>query len=164
MEKTENNGGKKYWAVQLDTDDIFNRVSLDSAYRDHSQPNGGDRYILLDEDRELFRLLVKNAVAELWLRLGRMAKGLAGGIRYTDDFVSLRLETGDNHDDNMLFVLSANIDRFVDAWALRQWFERHRLYDAMARCEQDASAALAAIVTVAHYRKKAVRRPIHPLL
>lgn len=164
MEKTEHKDGKKYWIVQLDTDEIFNRVSLDSTYREHSLPNGSDRYILLDEDREFFYRLVKNAVAELWLRLGRMAKNVAGGIRYTDDFVSLRLETGDNHDDNMLFVLSANTDRFVDAWVLRQWFDRHRLYDDIVRCEQDASAALAAILAVVHYRKKAVKRPVHPLL
>lgn len=165
MEKIEHRDGKKYWTIMIDTEDAFKRVSLDSNYREHSMTNErGERYVLLNDDQALFNRLLKNAVSELWLRMARMAKNIAGGIKYSEDFIALSLEVSDNHDDNILFVLSNNIDLFTDAWVLRQWYESNHLYDDMLRCEQNATTAMSQIVTCVHYRKKAVKLPIHPLL
>lgn len=163
MEKIEYKDGKKFWVVLIDTEEVFVRVSLDSNYREYAMENGGERYILLEDDMSVFNRLVKNAIAELWMKLGRMGKAVDNGVRYTEDITMLRLEVGANHDDNMLFTLGGFIERFIDAWVLKQWFGLNRLQDEEAKCARDAASALSSLVTVAHYRKKAVKRPVNPM-
>lgn len=163
MEKIEYKDGKKFWVVLIDPEEVFVRVSLDSNYREHAMEGGEIRYVMLDDDIPMFNRLVKNAIAELWMKLGRMSKTVDNGIRYTEDITMLRLEVGANHDDNMLFTLGGFIGQFIDAWVLKQWFGLNGLQEKEETCARDAASALSSLVTVVHYRKKAVKRPIHPI-
>lgn len=148
----------------VDGDEVFARVSLDSGYREHAREQREGRAVLLDDDRALFRSLMKNALAELWMRLGRMGRGVDKAVRYTEDMTTLRLEVGTNHDDNMLFALGSFIGQFTDAWILRQWFDRNQQPGDALCCERDAAGAWQNILTLVHYRKKAVKRPVDPVL
>lgn len=164
MEKIEVRDGKKFWLLNITAEDVFARVSLDTAYREHAMAGGGSRYVLLEDDMGLFTKLLKGAVGRLWLQMGRMSKEVAQGLRYSEDGALLRLSAGENHDDNMLGALGGFADEFVDAWVLRQWFERNGLAEDVARCAWDAERALNDVLGVVHYRKRAVKRPIDPLL
>lgn len=164
MEKIEYKDDKKFWVVLIDAEEVFARVSLHSNYREYALENGGVRYVLIEDDMAMFNRLVKNAIAELWMKLGRMGKTVENGVRYTEDTTVLRLEVNENQDDNMLFTLGGFIEQFVDAWVLKQWFGLNGLQKEELACARDAAGALASLVTVAHYRKKAVKRPVNPVL
>ena len=164
MIKTEIKNGKQIWKILIDTEEIFKRVSLDSNYREHAliEPRGS-KYVLLDDDVSLFNTFVRNAMSELWLKIARMSKQVSSGIRYTEDFIELNLEASDNHDPNLLFTLGCQIDQFIDARVLCQWFELNRISDHAGLCERDAARTLANLLTTVHFRKKAVKRPIDPI-
>lgn len=163
MEKIEVKDGRKFWRIGVDSEDVFARVSLDSSYREHVLENGGNRYVLLEDDMALFDGMVKKAVGVLWLKLGRMSKGVSGGLKYSEDGAMMMLEVSDNCDDNMLGTLGNFVDQFVDAYVLRLWYERNKLREDVVQCERDAELALEYVVGVVHFRKRAVKRPINPL-
>lgn len=162
MEKIVEEAGRKFWVICVNGDEVFSRVSLDSNYREHVR-QGGNRYVMLDDDRSLFDVFFKRAVAKLWLKLGRMSKTVRRGIKYSDEGALLTLEVSSNHVDNMLFDLGTFIERFVDFWVLLQWYDRNNLKEEVVKCEKEAEEVLQAIVTLVHYRRKAVKRPIDPL-
>lgn len=162
MMKKENE--HKLWIISIDPDDVLNRVIQDSNYREHAMgDNGGEIYILMENDSILFQKLLKSAIAELYLKIGRMAKWLVDGIDYTDDFTKIKLKIGRNHDNNMLFSMKTFIEEFVDNIVLREWYLRNKLNDEALVCDNSAKNALSNVITVVHYRKKAVKRPIDPL-
>ena len=152
-----------YWDIEIDSDEVLSRVTRDSNYREHVMSDGGEKYVLMEDDRALFFRFFRSAVSELWLKLGRMSKRVPEGIRYSDDCVRIRLEVGRNHDDNMMFSLIGFIDDFLDAFVLKEWYVRNSLDAEALKCAQSADAALSNVVTVVHYRKRPVRRPIDPL-
>lgn len=125
--------------------------------------NGNNRYVLLNDDLGLFRTLVKNAIAELWLRIGRMSKAITQAISHTEEVTRLNLEVSSNHDDNMLFSMGSFIEQFIDSWVLKQWYERNQVQIHAQQCEHNAELALSRIVTIVHYRKKAIKRPVNPI-
>lgn len=163
MEKTMMENGQRLWLLREDAGDVFARVSLDSAYRENGMENGGNRLVILEDDRALFALLFRGAARELWLRMGRMAKGSLLGFRLSDHAMEMRLNVSGNHDENMLAALGGFAGQFIDLWVLRQWYERCRQPEEAAKCARDAGAALSNVVTLVHYRKQAVRRPVDPL-
>lgn len=163
MEKTEEKDGRKYWVLNMDTEEALNRVSLDSNYREHAMQQGGSRYVLMEDDQALYALMLKRAVNDLWLKLARMSKAVAGGLKYSDDGVVMRLEVSDNYDDNMLFTLGGFVERFIDSCVLRQWYERNNLQAEAVKCGIEAEVAVGNILNVVHFRKRAVKRPVNPV-
>lgn len=164
MEKIVERDGRKFWLIQLDQDEVFGRLCVNAAYREHTLQSGGSGYVLLEDDRVLATMLVRDAVAELWQKLGRMGKQVEKALRYSDDSIVMTLAVNGNQEDSMIFVLDSLVGRFIDAWVLRQWFDRNGAMDAMIKCEAEAAAALDSIVTIIHYRKKTVRRPLDPVI
>ena len=152
-----------YWEVCIDPEAVLNHVTRDSNYREHALENGGERYILMEDDRGLFYRFFRSVVSELWLKLGRMAKRMREGVEYSGDVVVMKLEVSRNHDDNMMFSLGGFIGDYVCSAILRSWYLRNGLNDEALKCGNDADAALSDVVAVVHYRKRAVRRPIDPL-
>lgn len=163
MEKVEIKDGKKYWIICVDVDEIFNRVSNDTNYREYVMISGGSKYVLMEEDRGMFDHLFKGAVGNLWLKLGRMSKNIAQGIRYSESGALFKLLVSDNHEDNMLPVLGDFINNFLSAYILCGWYERNNIPDEVIKCESSGIVALNNIISVVHYRRKAVKRPINPV-
>lgn len=164
MEKVEIKESRKYWLLDISAEEVLARASLDSNYREHAMEHGGGRYILMEDDGALFSLMLKRAVNDLWLKLARMSKGVTGGLKYTDDKAMLRLEVSDNYEDNLLFTLGGYVDDFVCSDTLRQWYERNGLQDESVKCMAQEAKALENIRSVVHFRKKAVKRPVNPVL
>lgn len=163
MEKIDIREGKKYWIIRIDADEVFSRVSNETNYREHVMASGGPKYILLEEDRKLFDRLFVGAIGNLWLKLGRMSKNITQGIRYSESGAVFRLAVSENHEDNMLTTLGNFINDFLTAYILRDWYERNNIPDEMVKCEGSIVIALNNIISVVHYRKKAVKRPIDPV-
>lgn len=164
MEKIEEMDGRKFWLIAIDSEEIFNRVSLHSNYHEHAMSEGRDiRYVLLDDDMLLFMEMFRKAVSELWLKLGRMSKNIEEGVKYSENEAIIRLEVTANHDDNMLFSLGGFIEGFLVARILQDWFSRNKLNDEAGKSAKEAKEALASVITVIHYRKRAVKKPIDPL-
>ncbi len=163
MEKVDVKDGKKYWIIRIEADEVFNRVSNETNYREHVMVSGGPKYVLLEEDRELFDRLFVSAIGNLWLKLGRMSKNITQGIRCCESDAILKLAVSENHEDNMLTTLGNFINDFLDAYILHGWYERNNIHDEMIKCEESVAITLNNIISVVHYRKKAVKRPIDPV-
>lgn len=163
MIKIERKHRRKWWELTIDSEEILKNVSLDSNYREHAMEEGGEKYILMEDDLDLFHKLLHSAISELWLKIGRMSKFIPHGIKYSDDVTVLRLEVTRNHDDNMLFSFEEFINDFLVNTVLKGWYLRNNINEELAKCEQGAQVALNNVITVVHYRKRPVRRPIDPL-
>lgn len=154
---------RKWWKVTIDSEELLNKISLDSNYREHAMKEGGERYILVEDDAGLFHKLLHSAMAELWLKIGRMSKYVPDGVRYSDDATVFRLEVTRNHDDNMLFSFEEFINDFLVYTILKGWYLRNNMNDEAAKCDEESKMSLSNVVTVVHYRKRPVKRPIDPL-
>lgn len=154
---------RKWWELTIDSDEILKHVSLDSNYREHAMEDGGEKYILMEDDRDLFHKLLHSAISELWLKIGRMSKFTPEAIKYSDGVTILKLEVTRNHDDNMLFSFEEFVNDFLVNMILKGWYLRNNINEELAKCDQEAQAALSNVITVVHYRKRPVRRPIDPL-
>lgn len=163
MIKIEEKEGRKYWVLSIDGDEVFGRVSRDTNYREHALDNGGAKYVLLDDDRPLFGRLLRGAWPDLVLQLARMSKNVGRAVLDSGDSLQLRLEVTDNYDDHLTFVLQESVDAYVDACVLKEWFSVNNLPQLAAQYEAVAAGALRRIITGIHYRKRAVKRPIHPI-
>lgn len=163
MIKIEEKEGRKYWVLSIDGDEVFGRVSRDTNYREHALDNGGAKYVLLDDDRPLFGRLLRSAWPDLVLQLARMSKNVERAVLDSGDSLQLRLEVTDNYDDHLTFVLQESVDAYVDACVLKEWFSVNNLPQLAAQYEAVAAGALRRIITGIHYRKRAVKRPIHPI-
>lgn len=163
MIRVVNEDERRYWIFSMDGEELFNRISLDSNYRVHAMENQDDRYVLLEDDRALFLLMLKAAVNELWLKVARMSKLVPEAVKYAEDGMFLKLEVGSNHDDNVVFSLNGFIEQFLKGKVLQQWFERNNVMDEAEKCRREAEIALQNVITVVHFRKKSVGRPINPV-
>lgn len=163
MVKIEESEGRKFWVVSIDSEELFARIGRDANYREHAMQSGGGKYVLLEEDRGMFDRLMKSAVGELWLKLARMSKMVSKPVLHNEDATLIRLEVHGNYDDHVLFVLDGGVEDFLEGYVLREWYVRNNVRDEAAKCEVAMSGALARILSVVHYRKKAVKRPIDPV-
>lgn len=163
MVKIEEKDGRKYWVLSIDGDEVFGRVSRDTNYREHALENGGAKFVLLDDDRPLFGRLLKSGLPDLVLLLARMSKNTDRAVADSGDSFQIRLEVTDNYDDNLTFALQGYVDDYVDACVLKEWFSRNNMPPLALSYEELAAIALRRIATVIHYRKRAVKRPVHPI-
>ena len=163
MVKIEEKDGRKYWVLSIDGDEVFGRVSRDTNYREHALDGGGARYVLLDDDRPLFDRMLRSGLPDLVLQLARMGKDVEPAVLDSGDSLQIRLEVTDNYDDHLTFALQGYMDDYVDACVLKEWFSRNNVSQLAVHYEELAAVALRRMVTVIHYRKRAVKRPIHPI-
>lgn len=163
MVKIEKKDGCKYWVVSIDGDEVFGRVSRDTNYREHALEGGGAKFVLLDDDRPLFNRMLRNGFPDLVLQLARMSKNVRQAVLDSGDSLQIRLEVTDRYDDHLTFALQGYVDDYVDACVLKEWFLRNNLPQFAVPYEELAAVALRRILTVVHYRKRAVKRPIHPI-
>lgn len=163
MVKIEEKDGRKYWILSIEGDEVFARVSRDTNYREHVLENGGAGYILLDEDRALFDRMLRSGLPDLVLLLARMSKQVGQAVLDSGDSLQLRLEVTDNYDDHLTFALQEYTNNYLDACVLKEWFSRNNIPQLAIQYEQLVTIALQQITTVIHYRKHAVKRPIHPI-
>lgn len=163
MVKIEEKDGHKYWVLSIDGDEVFGRVSRDTNYREHALEDGGAKYVLLDDDRPLFARMLRSGLPGLVLQLARMSREVEQVVLDSGDSFEIRLEVTDNYDDHLTFALQEYVDAYVDACVLKEWFSVNNLPQLAMLYEEAAEVALRRIITVIHYRKRAVKRPIHPI-
>lgn len=163
MGKIEISNGRKYWLIVLEGDELFNLISQDSNYREHVMEYGGGEYILLEDDRQIFDKILKNVVNELWLKLGRMSKSVEKGMVCNEDIIRMKFEVTSNYDDNMLPALETFINEYIESGVLKEWYIRNNISEEVVKCEEVCKSVLEKILSVVHYRKQAVKRPINPV-
>ena len=163
MVKIEEKDGHKYWVLSIDGDEVFGRVSRDTNYREHALEDGGAKYVLLDDDRPLFARMLRSGLPGLVLQLARMSREVEQAVLDSGDSFEIRLEVTDNYDDHLTFALQEYVDAYVDACVRKEWFSVNNLPQLAMLYEEAAEVALRRIITVIHYRKRAVKRPIHPI-
>ena len=108
--------------------------------------------------------MLEEAVNYLWLKISRMGKWVEKAINYSDGDVIFKLLVTPNYEDNMLSALSVYIDNFLKNYILKEWYIKNNMMQESGKCAESENFFLGNILSVVHYRKKTIKRPINPIL
>lgn len=147
----------KTWPIEIKEDVVFARCTNESLYQAYNRAEAnpkGDAIVIQDDDRAQFRIYYHNAIAGLQMLLARrMAEPIFDYCCEEESDVVFLLLMHDNHDNNILPVLTNHCYEYVVRRILEQWYHAD-LGSELERLE---------INHCLHYRKNPVRRRIHPL-
>jgi hypothetical protein len=142
----------KTWTIEIKEEDVFARCTNESLYQAYNRAEAnpkGDAMVMQEDDYGQFSVYFGNAIANLHILLARRMNDPAypcscNGIRS----VVFELQMHDNHDDNMLNILTTHCYEYVVKQILEQWYHVD-FGSALERLE---------INHCLHYRKNPVRR------
>lgn len=145
----------KNWTIEIDEKDVFARCTNESLYQSYVRSNNKeDAIVMQDDDYGQFHVYFTNAVANLHILLARRMYEPPYPCGCDEDRkIIFDLYMHDNHDDNMIPILTAHCYDYIVKQILEQWFHAD-LGSQLARLE---------INHCLHYRKNPVRRRIDPL-
>lgn len=139
----------KTWTITIDKDEVFARCTNESLYQAYMRTSDnpkGDVIVMQDDDRDQFDRYFSVAVAELHMMLARRMPEPPCRLVF-------KLQMHDNHDDNVLSMLTIHCYEYLVKKVLEQWYHAD-LGSELERLE---------INHCLHYRKHPVRRRIGPL-
>lgn len=154
------------WVIQLKYDDIYHRVSTDTAYTLHKQTAEGDNHIMLDDDRPLFNYYLSLAISDL---TSLLARRIDPSIQVYDD----NGEPVDNEgmietSENIIYylVMDKNLEINLQSSLSRYCFEylSLRILEMWHKSPQGAERLKSDIIRVLDFRRRPVRRSIRNLL
>jgi hypothetical protein len=147
----------KTWKINISAREVFARCtneSLHQAYHLADNNPKGDAVALQEDDMDMFGMYFDNAIAELHMMLARRMEeppvSITDGNSNGKLFV---LQMHDNHDNNMLPILTTHCYEFMVKKILEQWY----------RVDFGSAAERLEINHCLHYRKHPVRRRSAPL-
>lgn len=147
----------KTWTIEIKEEDVFARCTNESLYQAYNRTEEnpkGDDIVIQEDDFGQFHVYYRYALSNLHILLARRLESLpvttgSEGSRVT----VFTMHMHDNHDDNMLPILTTHCYEYVIKQVLEQWY--HASFGSeLERLE---------INHCLHYRKKPVRRRIDPL-
>lgn len=145
----------KTWTIEIKEDEVFARCTNESLYQAYNRVEEnpkGDSVVIQEDDRGQFRIYFGNAIANLSILLARRMSEpyyMCGSNR--DAIFPLLMH--DNHDNNILPILTNHCYNYVVKSILEQWFHA----DFGSEIERQE------IKHCMHFRKHPVRRRIGPL-
>jgi hypothetical protein len=143
----------KTWTIEIKEQEIFDRCTNESLYQAYSRTADnpkGDAVVMQEDDKVMFKVYFDAAIAGLSMILARRMAEPTVDSGMTVSFV---LQMHDNHDNNILPILTNHCYEYVTRKVLEQWY-RADLGSELERLE---------INHCLHYRKNPVRRRIGPL-
>lgn len=147
----------KTWTIEIKEEDVFARCTNESLYQAYNRTEEnpkGDDIVIQEDDYGQFSVYFGNAIANLHILLARRMDEPAYSYNCSGKRIMVfDLHMTDNHDDNMLPILTTHCYEYVVKQVLEQWYHASFGSD-LKRLE---------INHCLHYRKKPVRRRIDPL-
>ena len=143
----------KVWTIEIKEDEVFARCTNESLYQAYNRAETntkGDAAVIQEDDRGMFRMYFANAVSGLHVILARRMNEPPCNC---DQHVMFDLLMHENHDDNMIPILTNYCYDYVVKKVLEQWYHVN-FGSEMTKLE---------INHCLHYRKNPVRRRIGPL-
>lgn len=143
----------KTWTITISEDEIFSRCTNESLYQAYNRADAnpkGDAMVMQEDDRGLFNMYFAAAIANLQMLLARRMEGYPEHGEYG---VVFTLQMHDNHDDNIMSVLTVHCYEYVKRQILEQWY----------RVDLGSEIEKLEINHCLHYRKHPVRRRVSPL-
>lgn len=143
----------KTWKIEINRDDVFARCTNESLYQAYSRAEDnpkGDDVVIQEDDYGQFHVYFGNAIANLRILLARRMEEFPSE---SNGVITFTLNMHDNHDDNILPILTSHCYEYVVKQILEQWY----------RADFGAATERLEINHCIHYRKHPVRRRIGPL-
>lgn len=147
----------KTWTIKIKEDEVFARCTNDSLYQAYNRAEAnpkGDAVVIQEDDYGQFHVYFRNAMSNLHILLARRMEDLPNSADENGKSVTVfTLLMHDNHDDNMLPILTNHCYDYLVKQILEQWYHAD-LGSGLTRLE---------INHCLHYRKHPVRRRITPM-
>ena len=143
----------KTWTIEINQDEVFSRCTNETLYQAYNRTANnpqGDAMAMQEDDEGQFKIYFDAAVANLHMLLARRMEEPPVDSGMT---LSFTLQMHDNHDNNMLPILTNHCYSYLVKKVLEQWYGAD-LGSEMEKLE---------INHCLHYRKHPVRRRIGPL-
>lgn len=143
----------KTWTIEINPDEVFNRCTNETLYQAYNRTEAnprGDAVVMQEDDKGQFRVYFDAAVAGLSILLARRMEEPPVDSGLTISFI---LQMHDNHDNNILPILTNHCYEYLKKKVLEQWYHAD-FGSEVERLE---------INHCMHYRKYPVRRRIGPL-
>lgn len=151
-------GKESIWTISLKKEDLFNEVSARSMYfvkLNSKEPVTNDANVILDDDKNLYDVMMENGIQELLTTLARRIDCTDSTAVTNDTTVfTVNLIVGESHDGTLLVPLKTACKEFLVKKALEQWYS----VDFGSQAEKDK------IVHLLQYRRKSPARRVRPLL
>lgn len=151
-------GKESIWTISLSKKDLFNEVSARSMYfvkLNSKEPVTSDANVILDDDKNLYDVMMENGIQELLTTLARRINNEDGSALYNDTTTfDVSLTMGENHDSNLIAPLRVACKEFLVKKALEQWYG----------ADFGSEAEKGKIVHLLQYRRKSPARRVRPLL
>lgn len=112
----------KTWIISIDGDEIFSRCTNETLYQAYNRLEENKKYdaiVIQDDDRGQFDQYYAVAIANLSMML---AKRMEGNYVSMGKDTTFTLGMHDNHDDNILPILSMHCNEYVMKKVLELWY------------------------------------------
>ena len=146
----------KTWTISINENEVFSRCTNESLYQAYNRSREnqkGDAVVMQDDDKEMFRMYFANAIANLHMIMARRMAEPIWDYCGCGNEVTFCLQMHDNHDNNMLPILTTHCYDYVVKKVLEQWYQ----------ADMGSELVKLEINHCLHYRKNPVRRRIRPL-
>jgi hypothetical protein len=151
-------GKESIWTISLSKNDLFNEVSARSMYfvkLNSKEPVTSDANVILDDDKNLYDVMMENGIQELLTTLARRINNEDGSALFNDASIfDVSLTMGENHDSNLIAPLRVACKEFLVKKTLEQWYG----------ADFGSEAEKGKIVHLLQYRRKSPARRVRPLL
>ena len=160
-------GRPMVWMMQFKYEDIYNLVSVETAYADNrNTETNGTKAVMMDDDKPIFNYYLSLAISDL---TGLLARRLDPTMKiHTEDgqeitnegivedkeSVTYYLVMDENHESHLINSLYRYCTDFMVQRVLEQWNKVQGLADNPKK----------EIIKVLEFRRKPVRRPIRNFL
>ena len=154
------------WSLEFTYEDIYHRVSTDTAYNVDKQSAQGDSHIMLDDDRPLFNYYLALAISDLTSLLARRI----------DPTIQVKTDDGQIIDNQGMIetkesikyylVMDENLERHLlpSLWRYCNEYLSLRILEMWHKSEQGADRLKSDIIRVLDFRRRPVRRPVRNFL
>lgn len=146
----------KTWTVEINEDEVFNRCTNESLYQAYNRADAnpkGDAVVMQEDDKGMFRMYFANAIANLHMIMARRMAEPVWDYCGCCSEVTFYLQMHDNHDNNMLPILTTHCYDYVVKRVLEQWYH----------ADMGSELIKLEINHCLHYRKNPVRRRVGPV-
>lgn len=146
----------KTWTIEINEDEVFNRCTNESLYQAYNRADAnpkGDAVVMQEDDKGMFRMYFANAIANLHMIMARRMAEPVWDYCGCGSEVTFHLQMHENHDNNMLPILTTHCYDYVVKRVLEQWYH----------ADMGSELSKLEINHCLHYRKNPVRRRVGPV-
>lgn len=154
------------WYMKFIYEDIYHRVSTDTAYTLHKQTSEGDSHIMLDDDKPLFNYYLALAISDL---TSLLARRIDSSVEIKDENGKIITNEGMKESEQSIeyyLVMDQNLEKnlLTSLWRYCHEYLSLRILEMWHKSPQGADKLKSDIIRVLDFRRRPVRRQVRNFL